>query len=394
VKFIMRILLSVKNFYPPRGGAALTIYTLIRYLSKKHEVIVVQRGKSNSTLRVNGIRIFFRRLFTTGDFRYASVFFENKRWLRILKKIVSRIDPDVILTQLDLVPSTIEVARLYKIPSIIFIHDYRHICPFQFFDLDPFSCDKKCWLCKLKTKSKAIYTLKYIRHLLEYRFVEYMQKWNKKSIENADVVIANSRFMSNVLTHWFDANVKVVYPFIDYFSVRSRLSRKEQQYITFINPIPLKGVEIFIRICQRMRNRWFICLGKTPRLFEYKRIFAKLNNICHLNWVKDIRVIYSKTRILLVPSVWPEPFGRVCVEAMINSIPPLVSNRGALPEIVKNYGIIIENLFDINEWIEKIQMLDDESVYKKFKKKAERRANFFKPEKAYKKFEKIVKKFV
>jgi glycosyltransferase involved in cell wall biosynthesis len=40
------------------------------------------------------------------------------------------------------------------------------------------------------------------------------------------------------------------------------------------------------------------------------------------------------TRILVVPSVWDEPFGRVAAEAMINAIPPLVSNRGSLPHVV------------------------------------------------------------
>jgi glycosyltransferase involved in cell wall biosynthesis len=36
----------------------------------------------------------------------------------------------------------------------------------------------------------------------------------------------------------------------------------------------------------------------------------------------------------VVPSVWEEPFGRVAAEAMINAIPPLVSNRGSLPHVV------------------------------------------------------------
>ena len=30
------------------------------------------------------------------------------------------------------------------------------------------------------------------------------------------------------------------------------------------------------------------------------------------------------TRVLVVPSVWEEPFGRVAAEAMVNGIPPLV----------------------------------------------------------------------
>ena len=43
---------------------------------------------------------------------------------------------------------------------------------------------------------------------------------------------------------------------------------------------------------------------------------------------------FALTRILLVPSVWEEPFGRVAAEAMINGIPPLVCNRGALPDVI------------------------------------------------------------
>jgi glycosyltransferase involved in cell wall biosynthesis len=43
---------------------------------------------------------------------------------------------------------------------------------------------------------------------------------------------------------------------------------------------------------------------------------------------------FALTRLLLVPSVWDEPFGRVAAEAMINAIPPIVSNRGSLPEVV------------------------------------------------------------
>jgi len=42
-----------------------------------------------------------------------------------------------------------------------------------------------------------------------------------------------------------------------------------------------------------------------------------------------------------VPSVFREPFGRVAAEALINGIPPLVSDRGALPETVGDAGRVI-----------------------------------------------------
>ena len=43
---------------------------------------------------------------------------------------------------------------------------------------------------------------------------------------------------------------------------------------------------------------------------------------------------FALTRVLVAPSVWDEPFGRVAAEAMINGIPPLVSDRGSLPHVV------------------------------------------------------------
>jgi glycosyltransferase involved in cell wall biosynthesis len=47
------------------------------------------------------------------------------------------------------------------------------------------------------------------------------------------------------------------------------------------------------------------------------------------------------TKILLVPSVVNESFGRVAAEALINGIPPIVSDRGALPETVRGAGRVL-----------------------------------------------------
>jgi len=43
---------------------------------------------------------------------------------------------------------------------------------------------------------------------------------------------------------------------------------------------------------------------------------------------------FALTRIFVVPSVWEEPFGRAAAEAMIDAIAPLVSARGALPNVI------------------------------------------------------------
>ena len=39
--------------------------------------------------------------------------------------------------------------------------------------------------------------------------------------------------------------------------------------------------------------------------------------------------------MLVVPSLWDEPFGRVCIEAFAHGVPVVAARSGALPEIVE-----------------------------------------------------------
>jgi glycosyltransferase involved in cell wall biosynthesis len=56
---------------------------------------------------------------------------------------------------------------------------------------------------------------------------------------------------------------------------------------------------------------------------------------------------FALTRILLVPSTVAESFGRVAAEAMVNGIPPIVSNRGGLPQTVGGGGIVL----NLPDWL-------------------------------------------
>lgn len=59
--------------------------------------------------------------------------------------------------------------------------------------------------------------------------------------------------------------------------------------------------------------------------------------VTYLGWVdnKDIDAYYQACDAVIMPSRW-EGFGLVAIEAMRNSKPVIVSNAGALPELIKN----------------------------------------------------------
>ena len=53
---------------------------------------------------------------------------------------------------------------------------------------------------------------------------------------------------------------------------------------------------------------------------------------------------FAGAAITLVPSIWPEPFGRVALEAMAAGSAVIASRSGGLPEIVGDAGVLLEHM--------------------------------------------------
>jgi glycosyltransferase involved in cell wall biosynthesis len=83
-----------------------------------------------------------------------------------------------------------------------------------------------------------------------------------------------------------------------------------------------------------------------------------------------MRAAYARTRILMGPSIWPEPFGRIFVEAASNGIPSIASERGGIPEAVGKGGILIDDIFDVNRWVEALRQLASPDIYPAHEKNA------------------------
>jgi glycosyltransferase involved in cell wall biosynthesis len=60
---------------------------------------------------------------------------------------------------------------------------------------------------------------------------------------------------------------------------------------------------------------------------------AGLTGVSRLGWV-DRSAFFDQVDLVVVPSTWPESFGLVAAEAMARGLPLVVSNAGALPEVV------------------------------------------------------------
>ncbi len=90
--------------------------------------------------------------------------------------------------------------------------------------------------------------------------------------------------------------------------------------------------ERFLAEAPEARMLW---VGDGESLPELRsRIDASAQRTRHIlaTWESDIPTIYAALDILAVPSLYPEPFGRVSVEAQAAGVPVVCSTAGGLPE--------------------------------------------------------------
>lgn len=70
------------------------------------------------------------------------------------------------------------------------------------------------------------------------------------------------------------------------------------------------------------------------------------SRLVHLGKVtyKQVVAHHSQSAFSLVPSTWPEPFGRAALDSLAVGTPVLCSSRGGLPEIIENnrYGLVLD----------------------------------------------------
>ena len=69
--------------------------------------------------------------------------------------------------------------------------------------------------------------------------------------------------------------------------------------------------------------------------------------------------------MVIVPSQWEEPFGRVVFEAAYNKLPVCISAVGGMKEFFSNNGELVTDYQNIDAWQAAIEKLDDSNYYQK-----------------------------
>jgi len=109
-----------------------------------------------------------------------------------------------------------------------------------------------------------------------------------------------------------------------------------------------KGYEIFVEAAAHVGTRnagvGFVVAGSPPVGEEWReedlRVRAERSGlgdrIAVLGYRTDAPELFDSVQIAVVPSLWPEPFGLVVLEAMRSGCAIVATNRGGVPEMIEN----------------------------------------------------------
>lgn len=116
-------------------------------------------------------------------------------------------------------------------------------------------------------------------------------------------------------------------------------AEKKKKYVLFAGRLEdYKGVQTLIEAGLVLPDVEIRIVGTGPQEEAFKRMARGAKNITFLGFVpgKQLWGMMREAAAVVVPSIWYEPFGLVAVEAMAQSTPVIVSDRGGLPEIVQD----------------------------------------------------------
>ena len=134
-------------------------------------------------------------------------------------------------------------------------------------------------------------------------------------------------------------------------------------------------MEFISKVSSEKNDVEFVLAGSGP-LLGFAENFVKKKKLGNVFFAGNLPYekligLYKACDLVVFPSVWQEPFGRVAAEAMAAGKPVVASNVGGIVETVQDNktGFLVEPN-DINAWAKKIAfLLDNEKTAKEFGKR-------------------------
>lgn len=116
--------------------------------------------------------------------------------------------------------------------------------------------------------------------------------------------------------------------------------------------IDIKGADIVVRLAESVPDVQFVIIGDGP---DKENVIHKAQTRKNLRYEglvpnKDLGVYYNAADVAIVPSQYPEGFGRVICESLASGTPVIASNVGGIPDAMdETVGILCEREYHAYE---------------------------------------------
>lgn len=334
IAVILKILLVNTLYYPQQiGGAEKSVQALAEALvGKGHQVRVVTLDKEEVEDEVNGVRVhrlklqniywpfgakvsIFQKMIWHWKDNYNQEY--DSKW----KQIFEEFQPDVLHTH-NLGGFSVrvwELAETYKIPIFHTLRDY--------------------YLMSTSTTN-----------LENEKFTDsFFSPKRKETSRFVNAVSGISKFILNAhlkTSYFTNAESKVIFNGFELKFSEKKSSAHPGLRFGFIGQVKEhKGIYLLLNVFEKLAfpDVKLIVAGNAS-----DELIAQYKNKKTIDFKGFVQPddFYNEIDILVVPSLWHEPFGRVVMEALGRKIPVLGSKMGGIPELLSNNQ---EFLFEPNE---------------------------------------------
>lgn len=170
--------------------------------------------------------------------------------------------------------------------------------------------------------------------------------YTKFALKYADIILAVSESTKRNCLSWVrNANVEIIYHGFD----ASKLERGNKEDLVISvgtsawHTLKVKGIETFIKSAKFLPNIQFKLIGPhQDNSIEFLKSISS-PNVEFVNYLpfEELVVYFKKAKVYVQISA-QESFGSALAEAMLYECVPVVTNRGALPEVVGDAGFYAE----------------------------------------------------
>lgn len=331
-------IIEINTFDKIVGGAERYISALGPELIRMgHELVHIYTAKQDGPGElISGISTYYipqLSLYGCGDLIRGRFSRAVRDGLHMLRDIIRREKPDVVHVHNVYYPIFIRVLpRL--LPVVRTVHDYRFLCP-NLMKLQVRGNE----LCGANVGFECFRAgcLNY-RKPVDYRLLMFILLERERSM-GYNRYIVKSRYMRDVLIHnGFQGDRISVLPLCTEM-VGYKEGPLPKNRILFAGRFaPEKGLDILCRVLQSLPRDFrarFVGAGiienDIRRLVDTLRLNARVDFV---GWLSppELSRAYLESTVVVIPSMWAEPFGLVGLEAMAHGRPVVAFNVGGIPD--------------------------------------------------------------